>query len=48
VTRKITLRELEALFARHDFNAFPVVEEGSLIGLPQDLRLHDQSDGAAL
>lgn len=33
VTRKITLRELEALFARHDFNAFPVVEEGSLIGL---------------
>jgi CBS domain-containing protein len=33
VTRKITLRELEALFAEHDFNAFPVVEAGSMIGL---------------
>lgn len=29
----ITLRELEALFDEHDFNAFPVVEGGRLVGL---------------
>lgn len=29
----ITLRELEALFEEHDFNAFPVVENGALVGL---------------
>lgn len=33
VTRAVTLRELEALFERHDFNAFPVLEGGSLLGL---------------
>jgi CBS domain-containing protein len=33
VTRKVTLRELEALFEKHDFNAFPVLEKGSLLGL---------------
>jgi CBS domain-containing protein len=33
VTRQITLRELEQLFAKHDFNAFPVVEEERLLGL---------------
>ena len=33
VTRTVTLRELEALFERHDFNAFPVLEEGSVLGL---------------
>jgi CBS-domain-containing membrane protein len=33
VTRSTTLRELEALFAKHDFNAFPVVEEHDLVGL---------------
>ncbi len=29
----ITLRELEALFEDHDFNAFPVTENGRLVGL---------------
>jgi CBS-domain-containing membrane protein len=33
VTRQTTLRELEVLFERHDFNAFPVVEEKQLVGL---------------
>jgi CBS domain-containing protein len=33
VTREVTLRELEALFAKYDFNAFPVLEEGSVLGL---------------
>jgi CBS-domain-containing membrane protein len=32
VTRETTLRELEALFARHDFNAFPVMEGQELEG----------------
>jgi len=33
VTRQTTLRELEALFEKHDFNAFPVVEGGEMVGL---------------
>jgi CBS domain-containing protein len=33
VTRRITLRELEALFEQHDFNAFPVVEERKMVGI---------------
>jgi CBS domain-containing protein len=33
VTRRTTMRELEALFEKHDFNAFPVVEEGKMLGL---------------
>lgn len=33
VTRKMTLRQLEALFEKHDFNAFPVLENGSVLGL---------------
>jgi CBS domain-containing protein len=33
VTREATLRELEALFARHDYNAFPVRENGAMLGL---------------
>lgn len=33
VTRNATLRELEVLFERHDFNAFPVLENGSVLGL---------------
>lgn len=33
VTREITMRDLEALFERHDFNAFPVVEAGDVGGL---------------
>src|SRR5215510_896072 len=32
VSRQTTLRELEALFARHDFNAFPVIEGKEIIG----------------
>ena len=28
VTRETTMRELEALFEKHDFNSFPVVEKG--------------------
>jgi CBS domain-containing protein len=33
VTRQVTLRELEALFGKHDFNSFPVVEEGKMLGI---------------
>jgi CBS-domain-containing membrane protein len=33
VRRDITLRELDTLFARHDFNAFPVIEADRMIGL---------------
>jgi CBS domain-containing protein len=33
VTRSCTMSEAEALFKQHDFNAFPVVEEGKLLGI---------------
>jgi len=33
VARSTTLRELEQLFERHDFNAFPMVEAGTMLGL---------------
>jgi CBS domain-containing protein len=33
VTRTATLRELEGLFEKHDFNALPVVEQGNVLGL---------------
>jgi CBS domain-containing protein len=33
VTRKTTMRELETLFDKHDFNSFPVVEEGKMLGI---------------
>ena len=33
VDRQTTLRELEALFTKHDFNAFPVMDEKEMIGL---------------
>ena len=33
VDRHTTLRELEVLFAKHDFNAFPVMDGKEMIGL---------------
>jgi CBS domain-containing protein len=33
VTRRHTMRELAALFETHDFNSFPVVEEGKILGI---------------
>ena len=33
VTRQTPLRELEMLFAKHDFNAFPVMEGTTMVGL---------------
>jgi CBS domain-containing protein len=33
VTRQVTMRELEALFEENDFNAFPVVEDGKMLGI---------------
>ncbi len=33
VKRQTTMRELTALFKKHDFNAFPVVEDGNLLGI---------------
>jgi CBS-domain-containing membrane protein len=33
VTRRQTMRELEALFEKHDFNSFPVVEDGKMLGI---------------
>jgi len=33
VTRQATMRELEVLFEKHDFNSFPVIEEGKMLGI---------------
>jgi CBS domain-containing protein len=33
VTRQVTMHDLEALFEQHDFNAFPVVEQGKVLGV---------------
>jgi CBS domain-containing protein len=33
VARRLTMRELEQLFEKHDFNSFPVVEEGNMVGI---------------
>jgi CBS domain-containing protein len=33
VNRQTTMRELAVLFEKHDFNAFPVVEDGKLCGI---------------
>jgi CBS domain-containing protein len=33
VTRQTTMRELGALFEKYDFNSFPVVEEGEILGI---------------
>ena len=33
VTRQTTMRELGALFEKYDFNSFPVVEEGKMLGI---------------
>jgi CBS domain-containing protein len=33
ITPQTTMQELAVLFEKHDFNAFPVVESGNLIGI---------------
>src|SRR6516162_11768143 len=33
VNRQTTMRELAVLFEKHDFNTFPVVEDGRLCGI---------------
>ena len=33
VARNITLGDLQALFEKYDFNAFPVVERGKILGI---------------
>ena len=33
VTRQTTMLELAGLFEKHDFNAFPVVEHGKVLGI---------------
>ena len=33
VTRQCSMSELESLFAQHDFDAFPVVENGTMLGI---------------
>jgi CBS domain-containing protein len=33
VTRELSLRELEALFAKYDFNAFPVMNNVRMVGI---------------
>jgi CBS domain-containing protein len=33
VPRTMTLRDLEALFEQHDFNLFPVMEDGGVVGI---------------
>ena len=54
VTRQTIMRELEALFEKHDFNSFPVVEEGKMLGIVtkfdflRGLCLHYRSGGAPL
>ena len=39
------LRELEALFEKLDFNSFPVVEEGKMLGMPHEPQ---RADGGAV
>jgi CBS domain-containing protein len=39
VSPKTTVRELKDLFEKHDFNAFPVVENGILVGIVTKLDL---------
>jgi CBS-domain-containing membrane protein len=33
VTHQVTLRDLKALFDKHDFNSFPVVEGRKMVGI---------------
>ena len=33
VTRQVTMGELEGLFEKHDFNSFPVMEGGNMVGI---------------
>ena len=33
VERKTTIGQLGALFEKHDFNAFPVMEDGKVLGI---------------
>ncbi len=33
IARSCTMSEAEALFTQHDFNSFPVVEDGQLLGI---------------
>jgi CBS domain-containing protein len=33
VTRRTTMRELADLFEKHDFNSFPVLENGEMVGI---------------
>jgi CBS domain-containing protein len=33
VSRQMTMRELGALFEKHDFNAFPVAEDDKILGI---------------
>jgi CBS-domain-containing membrane protein len=33
ITRQCTMGELKTLFAQHDFDAFPVVENGTMLGI---------------
>ena len=33
VTRQVTMGELGKLFEKHDFNSFPVVEGGNMLGI---------------
>jgi CBS domain-containing protein len=33
VERRVTMGQLEALFAEHDFNAFPVLEDDRMLGI---------------
>jgi CBS domain-containing protein len=33
VTRRMTMRELAKLFEKHDFNSFPVLEDGNMLGI---------------
>ncbi len=33
VTRQCTMAELETLFAQHDFDAYPVVDNGHMLGI---------------
>jgi CBS domain-containing protein len=33
VTRDLTMRQVELLFERHDFNSFPVLDGGKMVGI---------------
>jgi CBS domain-containing protein len=54
VERQTTIRQLGALFEQHDFSAFPVTEDGKVLGLvtkfdfPSHFCFYERANGPSL